>query len=60
MNLNFIDWVIVLLVLVGMFYSVSLTSGLMKSVSDFLSAGRTVVDISWRYLVELPELEQFQ
>ena len=40
MNLNFIDWVIVLLVLVGMFYSVSLTSGLMKSVSDFLSAGR--------------------
>ena len=41
MNLNFIDWVIVLLVLVGMFYSVSLTSGLMKSVSDFLSAGRT-------------------
>ena len=60
MNLNFIDWVIVLLVLVGMFYSVSLTSGLMKSVSDFLSAGRTGGDISWRYLVELPELEQFQ
>ena len=41
MNLSFIDWAIVFIVLGGMFYSVSLTSGLMKSVSDFLSAGRT-------------------
>ena len=41
MNLSFIDWMIVIIVLGGMIYSVSLTKGLMKSVSDFLSAGRT-------------------
>ena len=41
MNLYLVDWVIVLLVLVGMIYSVSFTSGLMKSVTDFLSAGRS-------------------
>ena len=41
MNLHLVDWVIVLLVLVGMIYSVSFTSGLMKSVTDFLSAGRS-------------------
>lgn len=41
MNLSFIDWMIVIIVLVGMIYSVNLTKGLMKSVSDFLSAGRT-------------------
>lgn len=41
MNLHLVDWMIVLLVLVGMIYSVSFTSGLMKSVTDFLSAGRS-------------------
>ena len=41
MNLTFIDWLIVTLVLAGMIYSVSMTKGLMKSVTDFLSAGRT-------------------
>ena len=41
MNLSFIDWLIVALVLAGMIYSVSMTKGLMKSVTDFLSAGRT-------------------
>ena len=41
MNLSFIDWMIVIIVLGGMIYSVNLTKGLMKSVSDFLSAGRT-------------------
>ena len=40
-NLSFIDWMIVALVLAGMIYSVSMTKGLMKSVTDFLSAGRT-------------------
>jgi len=40
-NLTFIDWLIVTLVLAGMIYSVSMTKGLMKSVTDFLSAGRT-------------------
>jgi len=40
-NLSFIDWLIVALVLAGMIYSVSMTKGLMKSVTDFLSAGRT-------------------
>ena len=41
MNLHWIDWAIVITVLCGMFYSISLTKGLMKSVSDFLSAGRS-------------------
>ncbi len=41
MNLTFIDWLIVALVLGGMIYSVRMTKGLMKSVTDFLSAGRT-------------------
>ena len=40
-NLSFIDWLIVLAALGGMIYSVSMTKGLMKSVTDFLSAGRT-------------------
>ena len=41
MNLTLIDWLIVALVLGGMIYSVRMTKGLMKSVTDFLSAGRT-------------------
>ena len=41
MNLSFIDWLIVMVVMGGMIYSVSFTKGLMKSVSDFLAAGRT-------------------
>ena len=41
MNLSFIDWLIVLAALGGMIYSVSMTKGLMKSVTDFLSAGST-------------------
>jgi SSS family solute:Na+ symporter len=41
MNLGFIDWVIVVLVLVGMIFSVSTSKGLMRSVSDFLAAGRS-------------------
>ena len=40
-NLAFVDWMIVIIVLGVMIYSVSMTKGLMKSVSDFLSAGRT-------------------
>ena len=49
MNLTFIDWLIVLIVLFGMVYSVSFTKGLMKSVADFLSAGRT----AGRYLISV-------
>ncbi|MFL2983667.1 MAG: sodium:solute symporter [Candidatus Neomarinimicrobiota bacterium] len=49
MNLHLIDWLIVILVLAGMFYSVSFSSGLMKSVTDFLSAGRT----AGRYLISV-------
>ena len=41
MNLSFIDWLIVAIALGGMIYSVGMTKGLMKSVTDFLSAGRT-------------------
>lgn len=41
MNLSFIDWLILAIALGCMIYSVSLTKGLMKSVTDFLSAGRT-------------------
>lgn len=43
----FIDWIIVLTVLAGMIFSVNLSKGLMKSVTDFLSAGRT----AGRYLI---------
>ncbi len=49
MNLSFIDWLIVFSVLAGMFYSVSATKGLMKSVTDFLAAGRT----AGRYVVSI-------
>jgi len=41
MNLTFVDWLIVAIAFGGMVYSVSMTKGLMKSVTDFLSAGRT-------------------
>ena len=47
MNLSIIDWAIVIIVLAGMIYSVSFTKGLMRSVTDFLSAGRT----AGRYLI---------
>ena len=54
MNLSFIDWLIVLAALGGMIYSVSMTKGLMKSVADFLSAGRTagryVISVSYTHL----------
>ena len=49
MNLHLVDWLIVFVALVGMFYSVSFSSGLMKSVTDFLSAGRT----AGRYLISV-------
>ena len=49
MNLHLVDWLIVILVVYGMFYSVSFSSGLMKSVTDFLSAGRT----AGRYLISV-------
>ena len=49
MNLSVIDWLIVAIALGGMIYSVSLTKGLMKSVTDFLSAGRT----AGRYLISV-------
>jgi len=48
-NLSFIDWLIVLAALGGMIYSVSMTKGLMKSVTDFLSAGRT----AGRYVISV-------
>ena len=41
MNLGSIDWIIVILVLTGMIYSVTRVKGLVKSVSDYLVAGRT-------------------
>ena len=43
----FVDWLIVFIVLAGMIFSVNLSKGLMKSVTDFLSAGRT----AGRYLI---------
>jgi len=49
LNLHLVDWLIVFVALVGMFYSVSFSSGLMKSVTDFLSAGRT----AGRYLISV-------
>ena len=47
--MEFIDWIIVIAVLAGMLISVNLSRGLMKSVSDFLSAGRT----AGRYLISV-------
>tara|TARA_Y100000389_G_scaffold203820_1_gene253615 strand:- start:986 stop:3058 length:2073 start_codon:yes stop_codon:yes gene_type:complete len=49
MNLSFIDWLIIVIVLVGMFISVNSTKGLMRSVTDFLSAGRS----AGRYLISV-------
>ncbi|MDA8753654.1 hypothetical protein N9N24_04070 [Candidatus Marinimicrobia bacterium] len=49
MNLSFIDWVIVLVVFIGMVMTVNSTKGLMKSVTDFLSAGRA----AGRYLLSI-------
>ena len=51
MNLSFVDWFIVIIVLIGMVYSVSFTKGLMRSVTDFLSAGRT----AGRYLISVSQ-----
>ena len=51
MNLSIIDWAIVIIVLAGMVYSVSFTKGLMRSVTDFLSAGRT----AGRYLISVSQ-----
>tara|TARA_B100000212_G_scaffold209555_1_gene158243 strand:+ start:354 stop:2426 length:2073 start_codon:yes stop_codon:yes gene_type:complete len=51
MNLSFIDWVIVVIVLLGMVYSVGFTKGMMRSVADFLSAGRT----AGRYLISVSQ-----
>ncbi len=47
--MEYIDWFIVVTVLAGMMISVNLSKGLMKSVSDFLSAGRT----AGRYLISV-------
>ncbi len=41
MNLSFIYWLIIFLALAGMFHSVNMSKGLIKSVTDSLSAGRT-------------------
>jgi len=49
MNLSFIDWMIVVVVFAGMVISVNTTKGLMRSVTDFLSAGRT----AGRYLLSI-------
>ena len=51
MNLSFVDWAIVIIILAGMVYSVSFTKGLMRSVTDFLSAGRT----AGRYLISVSQ-----
>ena len=51
MNLLLIDWLIIGIVLLGMIYSVSITKGLMRSVSDFLSAGRS----AGRYLISVSQ-----
>lgn len=47
--MTFFDWLIVLIVLGGMFLTVSASKGLMKSVTDFLAAGRT----AGRYVVSI-------
>jgi SSS family solute:Na+ symporter len=49
MNLSTIDWLILVIVLSGMIYSVSTSKGLMRSVTDFLAAGRT----AGRYVISI-------
>ena len=49
MNLSLIDWLIVLISFAGMVLAVNTTKGLMKSVSDFLAAGRS----AGRYVVSI-------
>jgi len=49
MNLTFIDWAIVSIVVIFMIFSVSIGKRLMRSVSDFLVAGRT----AGRYVVSV-------
>ena len=49
MNLHIIDWLIVLLALGGMIFSVTRVRGLVKSVSDFLAADRT----AGRYILSI-------
>ena len=49
MNLSLIDWLIVLISFSGMVLAVNTTKGLMKSVSDFLAAGRS----AGRYVVSI-------
>ncbi len=45
----YIDWLIVFIVLAGMIMSINISKGLMKSVTDFLSAGRS----AGRYLLSV-------
>jgi solute:Na+ symporter, SSS family len=47
--MTILDWSIVVFVIVGMIYSVRSTSGLMRSVSDFLAAGRS----AGRYVISI-------
>ncbi len=49
MNLHLIDWLIILLMIGIMLWGVLYTKKLMKSVSDFLTAGRT----AGRYLISM-------
>jgi solute:Na+ symporter, SSS family len=47
--MTILDWSIVVFVIAGMIYSVRATSGLMRSVSDFLAAGRS----AGRYVISI-------
>ena len=47
--MTILDWSIVVFVIAGMFFSVRATNGLMRSVSDFLAAGRS----AGRYVISI-------
>lgn len=51
MNLSLIDWLIVAVCLAVLFYGVSLSKKLVRSVADFLSAGRT----AGRYMITVSQ-----
>ena len=51
MNLSLIDWLIVAICLSVLFYGVSLSKKLVRSVADFLSAGRT----AGRYMITVSQ-----
>ena len=46
MNLSIIDWSIAIIALIGLVFTVRISKNLVRSVADFLSAGRYMITVS--------------